>query len=118
MEGHAKKPRWGRKRACLRIRLRRMPQRWYSGPTGRFQATNATRIFRRVANRFRANRGGGLAIGEHAMGEIAKENIIDEQIEVFGADVSDEWLEAAASAHSLGGAYTEFAYCTQVLCPG
>jgi hypothetical protein len=44
----------------------------------------------------------------------------DEQIEeqLFTWDVTDEWLEATASAQNLGGAYTEFAYCTQVLCPG
>jgi len=44
----------------------------------------------------------------------------DEQTEeqLFTRDVSDEWLEATASAQNLGGAYTEFAYCTQVLCPG
>ena len=54
------------------------------------------------------------------MGEIGNEAIIREQIEdqLLGTDVSDEWLEAAASAHDFGGAYTEFAYCTQVLCPG
>lgn len=44
----------------------------------------------------------------------------DERTEdqILTADVSDAWLEATALAQDLGGAYTEFAYCTQMLCPG
>jgi hypothetical protein len=37
--------------------------------------------------------------------------------EILGTEVSDESLEAAAFVAKLG-AYTEFAWCTQVACPG
>jgi hypothetical protein len=51
---------------------------------------------------------------------IREQNAADEQTDgkIFTTDVSDGWLEATALAQNLGGAYTEFAYCTQVLCPG
>ena len=43
---------------------------------------------------------------------------IDEPAEdaIFTAEISDESLEAAAGG--AFGIYTEFAYCTQVACPG
>jgi hypothetical protein len=48
---------------------------------------------------------------------INEKNIIDEWKEMLGTEISDESLEAAAYADKLG-AYTEFAWCTQVSCPG
>jgi len=36
---------------------------------------------------------------------------------IFAFDISDESLEAAAGA-GVFGIYTEFAFCTQVACPG
>jgi hypothetical protein len=46
-------------------------------------------------------------------------DVINEQTEdgMLEAEISDEALEAAAFVGKLG-AYTEFAYCTQVACPG
>jgi hypothetical protein len=38
--------------------------------------------------------------------------------EVVGFDISDEALEAAGLVTHLGVAYTQFAYCTQSMCPG
>ena len=48
------------------------------------------------------------------MGDIMNEQTDDEMLEV---EVSDESLEAAAFVGNLG-AYTEFAFCTRVACPG
>ena len=55
----------------------------------------------------------------NAMSDINEQNVIDEQTEkeMLGTEISDESLEAAACAGKLG-AYTEFAWCTQVACPG
>lgn len=47
------------------------------------------------------------------MSDIKNEQTEDEMLET---EISDESLEAAAFAGILG-AYTEFAYCTQVACP-
>jgi hypothetical protein len=47
------------------------------------------------------------------MSNIKNEQTEDEMLET---EISDESLEAAAFAGNLG-AYTEFAYCTQVACP-
>ena len=46
-------------------------------------------------------------------------DIINEQTEeeILETEISDEALEAAAFAEKLG-AFTEFAYCTQMACPG
>jgi hypothetical protein len=46
-------------------------------------------------------------------------DVINEQIEdgMPETEVSDEALESAAFARNFG-IYTEFAYCTQVHCPG
>jgi len=46
-------------------------------------------------------------------------NIINEQTEdeILAIEISDESLEAAAFVEKLGGAYTEFAWCTQFSCP-
>lgn len=46
-------------------------------------------------------------------------NITNKQIEdeMLETEISDESLEAAALGENLGGAYTEFAYCTRVACP-
>jgi hypothetical protein len=49
----------------------------------------------------------------NAMSDIKNEQTEDEMLET---ELSDESLEAAAFAGNLG-AYTEFAYCTQVACP-
>jgi hypothetical protein len=48
----------------------------------------------------------------------AVSDIMNEQTEdeILETEISDEALEAAAFAGKLG-AYTEFAYCTQVACP-
>jgi hypothetical protein len=45
-------------------------------------------------------------------------DIVNEQTEdkILEAEVSDEWLEAAAYVGSLG-AYTEGAWCTHMACP-
>jgi hypothetical protein len=46
-------------------------------------------------------------------------DIVNEQTEdelILEADISDESLEAAGFPGNLG-AYTEFAFCTQVACP-
>lgn len=48
------------------------------------------------------------------MNEFVNEQNDGEMLEI---EISDESLEAAAFAGNLGG-YTEFAYCTQVACPG
>jgi hypothetical protein len=48
---------------------------------------------------------------------INEKSNIDEWKEMLGTEISDESLEAAACAGKLG-AYTEFAWCTQVACPG
>jgi len=48
------------------------------------------------------------------MNELVNEQTEQEMLEI---EISDESLEAAAFAGNLGG-YTEFAYCTQVACPG
>jgi len=48
------------------------------------------------------------------MNELVNEQTEREMLEI---EISDETLEAAAFAGNLGG-YTEFAYCTQVACPG
>lgn len=50
-------------------------------------------------------------------GIINEKITIDEWKEMLGNEISDESLEAAACADKLG-AYTEFAWCTQVSCPG
>ena len=49
----------------------------------------------------------------------AMSDIINEQIEdgMLETEISDEALESAAFARNFG-IYTEFAYCTQVACPG
>jgi hypothetical protein len=51
---------------------------------------------------------------------INEQNITNKQIEdeMLEIEISDESLEAAAFGGNLGGAYTEFAYCTRVACPG
>jgi hypothetical protein len=48
------------------------------------------------------------------MNDILNEKAEDE---VLMTEISDESLEAAAFAERFG-AYTEFAWCTQVACPG
>ena len=48
------------------------------------------------------------------MSDIVNELTDDEILET---EISDESLEAAAFAGN-SGAYTEFAYCTRVACPG
>jgi hypothetical protein len=49
------------------------------------------------------------------------DEIIEDQIEdedgLLKIEISDESLEAAGLG-TLGAAYTEFAFCTQVYCPG
>jgi hypothetical protein len=37
---------------------------------------------------------------------------------IVSFDISDEALEAAGLVTSSGAAYTQFAYCTQTMCPG
>ena len=39
------------------------------------------------------------------------------EVESLGTEISDEVLEAAGSAECFA-AYTQFAYCTQMYCPG
>jgi hypothetical protein len=56
--------------------------------------------------------------GADVMSSIMERTDRQTEDELFTADVSDAWLEATALGQELGGAYTEFAYCTQVLCPG
>jgi hypothetical protein len=48
---------------------------------------------------------------------INEKNNVEEWKEIVGTEISDESLEAAACVGKLG-AYTEFAWCTQVSCPG
>ncbi len=48
------------------------------------------------------------------MSDTIVEQTEDEMLEL---EISDESLEAAAFAGN-SGAYTEFAYCTRVACPG
>ena len=48
------------------------------------------------------------------MGDVITEQKDDE---ILVTEISDETLEAAAFAEKLG-AYTEFAWCTQAVCPG
>ena len=56
--------------------------------------------------------------GSSVMSDVIKEkNTIEEWEEMLGTEISDESLEAAACVNKLG-AYTEFAWCTQVSCPG
>lgn len=38
--------------------------------------------------------------------------------EIVSFDISDEALEAAGLVTNSGAAYTQFAYCTQTMCPG
>ncbi|HZP68568.1 MAG TPA: hypothetical protein VFB29_01375 [Pseudolabrys sp.] len=51
---------------------------------------------------------------------IAERSDTDERTDeqTFFPDIPDAWLEATGCGDAPGGYYTEFAYCTRVLCPG